>query len=308
MQARGRYGQWDFLRLVEHEVAARCSVDGEVLHGPLDLVTPSASALLEPLALKARADAVPQGPRLPEALAEVERRRLEANERLARLDALFADIHARLQQPQAERLAALAAAPVAEDDAVAGPPPAPPAAGDRIVSLEEVCAEKQAEARARGAGGGTQTYIYYDESALRAMRLGLRPDFRGNTHDSCLQFECPARLAEDFGLEGCIAYQRQQLAPPDVTGLAVARQLAREWRDEKLARFDRLVNPQGDTELARFIDLLGTTVCLAADVPPSLRDLKDLLGSALGTMFSQAGAPDPCSRYQSGPFSRALGQ
>lgn len=309
MQARGRFGQWNFLRLVEHEVAARCSVNSEVLHGPLELATPPPPALLEQFEQKARADAVPQGPRLADALAEVERRRAEANELLARLEALFADIHAQLQQPRTERLAELVAPTPRETDGESTPAP-PPGVEPEMQSIEDVCAQRQAEARARDAavGGMNRSYIYYDESALRAMHLGVRPDFRSNTTDSCLQFDCPARIADDFGLDGCIAYQRHQLAPPEVTGLAVAWQLARDWRNEKLARVDRLLDPQGDSPLARYLDVLGTTACLAADVPPSLRDLKDLLGSALGTMFTEAGAPDPCSRYQSGPYSRALGR
>ena len=313
MQPRGRFGQWDFLRLVEHDVVSRCSVDGEVLYEPPRLAAPPPERLEEFLA-KARADAAPQGPRLADALDEMERRRVEANEKLARLDALFEDIRARLQQPPAERLAGLPGAASDEPEAGEVTPP-PPAAGVNPMEvtgpgIAEICARRQDEARASdlAAGGMQRTFLYYDDHALQLARTGLRPDFRGNTTDSCLQFSCPARIADDFGLEGCVAYQRHQLIPEDRTGLAVARHLAREWRDEKLARVDRLLNPQGDSPLAQYLDVLGTTVCLAADVPPSLRDLKDLLGSALGTMFSQAGAPDPCSRYQSGPFSRAFGR
>ncbi len=315
-QLRRPFGEWEFLRTVEHVVADRCSARLEVLDGPLDLVDPPwPAADIARLADKARQDASVTGPRLAGALAEFERLITEANAVLGELNALFAEIQRKLDQRQSERLAMLERATVPAGDvepAPAIPEAAPP---ERLQSLEEICAERQAQARARDEIIGVRTYIFHDESVLRAQRAGgVRADFRAGTTDSCLVYQCPAVLADQRGLEGCIAYQQSQLQPPPPDFLQMALKTlhdADRWIGvglEHSPRLHRLANPQGDTVLAQGIDYLNTNLCLWTDIAiPSTR-AREAFATAFKAVLAYAGANDACNQYVSGPFAPVLGR
>jgi hypothetical protein len=314
-QLRRPFGEWEFLRTVEHVVAERCTARLEVLSGPLAFVDPPwPSADVARLADRARQDAAILIPGLADALAQFDQLTAQANAVLAELNALFAEIQRKLDQPSAEQLAKVERTGEAGAWGIAAlaPETAVPA---RQQSFDEICAERQAEARARDEPMGVRTYVFNDTSVLRAQRAGgVREDFRAATSDNCLVYQCPVAVAEEGGLDGCIAHQQNLLQPPPPDFFQKALKTMHDadgWITagiELSPRLHRLANPQGDTVLAQGIDYLNTNLCLWTDIVMPGGRAREAFATAFEAVLGRAGSYSTCDVFVSGPFAPVLGR